>query len=193
MPSASDSVTTSSQARGFGGVAANHTEYPAIDVPRKFHPHISRLLSCVKCYVPEPAQRGVVCFIGRHASFQVVLLFHGKMGANLFREIVRRLPPAKQCTEFGEFASQSHTELSAISGQPSATARRVPPGESGAPQKGRSAGLALQPCGSSTPTRDQSQRPQGRRAGPALPDALTHTATPPWDGPSSNRQRVVRP
>ena len=57
-------------------------------------------------HVPEPAQRGIVSFLGRHAGFQVLLLFHFEMRANLFREIVHRLPPAKQRTEFGKLRRQ---------------------------------------------------------------------------------------
>src|SRR5579863_10422446 len=52
-------------------------------------------------HVPEPAQRRIVSFVGRHAGFQVLLLLHFEMSANLFLEIVRGLRPAKQRTEFG--------------------------------------------------------------------------------------------
>jgi len=65
-----------------------------------------------------------VSFLGRHAGFQVLLLFHFQMQANLFREIVHRLPPAKQRTEFGKLAVPAHPKLSVLSYQLSAITRQ---------------------------------------------------------------------
>src|SRR5208337_3363872 len=68
-------------------------------------------------HIAEPAQRGIVSFLGRHAGLEVLLLFHFEMRANLFSEIVQRLPPAKQRTEFGKSAPPTHSKFSVLSYQ----------------------------------------------------------------------------
>src|SRR5436309_13626686 len=68
-------------------------------------------------HVPEPAQRRIVSFLGRHPGFQVLLLFHAQMSANLFFEIGHRLRPAKQSAEFGKLCPPAHCPSSDWAGR----------------------------------------------------------------------------